>query len=61
VVTLYRDRCAAEMNRRASDYNSGIWTREEMQEAVQELNAEVADAEQLHCGSVEIAPLIVKG
>jgi hypothetical protein len=60
-IVNHRDRCTADLNRRASDYNSGIWTREEMDEAVQELNAEVADAERLHCGSVEIAPLIVKG
>lgn len=58
-ILKHRDLCAAEMNRRASDYNSGNWTREEMIEAVQELNAEVADAERLHCGSAEILPLVV--
>jgi hypothetical protein len=60
-IVKYRDQRAAEITRRASDYNSGVWTREEIDAAVAEVNDEIAAAELLHCGGTsEIARLEVR-
>lgn len=58
-LEVARNRRLDEINRRASDYNSGIWTRAEVQAAVDELNAETARLELQHCGTVELLPIIV--
>jgi hypothetical protein len=58
-IAKHRDGCISEINR-CSHSGAGQWSREEIVDAVAELNAEVLRLELQHCGASELTTARVR-